>query len=98
MSEVSLAAPVESGSIPFSALLSFESRACRDHVRAALIARHVYPAILWDLGPSGWDQQSPAAADWSGRSLSLPTDGRYSHDDVLRVCAILRAAVKGLPK
>ena len=94
---VTLASPTESGSVPFNALLCFETRTCRDHIRSQLIAHSVYPAILWDLGMSGWDQQSPVAAKWSGRSLSLPIDGRYSHDDAQRVCDILRDALGEFP-
>ena len=87
---VSLVAQATLGSVPFCALLCFETRACRDHARADLITGRVYPAILWELGPRGWDDQTPIAAEWSGRCLSLPIDGRYSPDDVGRVCVILR--------
>jgi len=73
--------------VPFAVVLAFPSQAARDEHRAYLISRGVYCPIHWD---------APGAASEEVRELAscvltIPTDQRYSADDMQRVADILRS-------
>jgi hypothetical protein len=83
--------PAAPGGAPFSVALVLDSAERRDRVRARLLERRIYPAVLWPLDaplvPVG-----EAARDLASRFLSIPCDARYSGADMARVGEILRAA------
>lgn len=69
---------------PMTAVIELLSRPVRDAVRAQLIARKVYPAVLWPVPECSLETTS-AASVYSSRVLMLHVDSRYSVDDMERV-------------
>ena len=65
------------GATPLSLVLIFDNPERRERVRRALIARDVYPAVLWRLPEGAYDP-----ADISGRMLSIHCDARYTPADM----------------
>lgn len=81
--------------VPFSCVLVFDTPERREAVRRALIARRVYPAVLWPLEAPALPGIPPAAVDLSRRTLSLNCDMRYTADDMEEVGAIVRECAIG---
>ena len=46
----------EKRSRPFSVIVSFPSKWCRDEARRSLIQQRIYPAILWDITSKNLEQ------------------------------------------
>ncbi len=81
------------GSCPFCVLLICRTPALREQLRTQLIARHVYPAVLWPI--ESHRQVALAGAEaLSRRVLALACDFRYQTSDVLRVAGLLRRIVR----
>ena len=76
----------------FGVILEFDSPERREAVRQGLVARNIYPAVLWDLRP---EDAAPHQVDFSRRMLHLHTDVRWSGDDMRRVAAVLRELCPG---
>ncbi|WP_328425713.1 hypothetical protein OG470_17760 [Micromonospora sp. NBC_00389] len=57
----------------FDVVLEFDSPERRESVRHGLIARNVYPAVLWDIAPEG---TPPNQLDFCRRMLHPHTDFR----------------------
>lgn len=74
---------------PFCIVLVAEDAHRRNLLRTALVARNVYPAILWDLGGSVECELERPRAD---RMLALPCDGRYAKDDMIRLAKTIAEA------
>jgi hypothetical protein len=64
---------VERLDVPSHLVLRCEPGDLRDQLRRRLIARSIYPSVLWDL-PDG---HAPAERDFSERMLALAADHRY---------------------
>jgi hypothetical protein len=78
---------------PFGVVLRCDSASRREAVRAALISRAVYPAVLWRI-PTG---AAPAhQLDLSRRMLFLHTDFRWSREDMRRVATVVAEACRHL--
>jgi len=75
----------------FSAVLVVDEPARRDRVRSGLIARRVYPAVLWPLEETVLPVSDEARA-LSRRVLSLHCDARYSEEDLARVAQLVEEA------
>ncbi|WP_229398014.1 hypothetical protein [Micromonospora okii] len=75
---------------PLGVVCAIDDPDRREEIRRALVARDVYPAVLWALP----DTAPPAQRHWSRRMLFLPTDHRYGADDMDRVAAALREAAR----
>ncbi len=77
---------------PFMVILHFETCELRDAVRASLIERSIYPAVLWSL-----EEPEVAVDSWavgeSRRTLALHCDYRYDYDDIMRVAGEVCEAV-----
>ncbi len=83
---------------PFAATLVFDDPARREHVRSALLAASVYPAVLWPL-EAGRDAALPREhVLFSRRVLSLHCDYRYDDHDMERVARAVRAALASAPR
>ncbi|QLQ35064.1 hypothetical protein [Micromonospora robiginosa] len=68
---------------PFGVVVECDSGELREALRTALVARRVYPAVLWPQPPD-----APARhLDYSRRMLHLHTDHRWRAEDMLRVAA-----------
>jgi hypothetical protein len=92
IAELELAEPVfdewPAGAAPLGVVLAFPSEAIRDRVRELLRERGVYCPIHWRID----DPASERVRDLSTRVLTIPTDWRYSDEDMERVASILREA------
>lgn len=78
---------------PFVAVLVLESEAQRDQLSAALIARHVYPAVLWSIDSARATGIPDAHVALGARTLCLHCDHRYSETDMRRVAKVIRAVM-----
>jgi hypothetical protein len=65
----------------------------RDRLRTALIARSVYPAVLWSLADGPHGPVPAGLLDLSRRALALHCDMRYDADDLARVAALVRESL-----
>jgi len=73
--------------VPFAAVLVFPSQSVRDDFRAYLTSRNVYCPVHWEApGAAGEEVRELASC-----VLTIPTDQRYSLDDMERVADILKA-------
>lgn len=72
---------------PFGVVLECDSHRRREELRQALIARAVYPAVLWTLRP---DEAGTRHLDYSARMLMLHTDARWTERDMARVATLVR--------
>jgi hypothetical protein len=79
---------------PFAATLVCASHELRERLRTTLIARRIYPAVLWDLGAPVAPGIPDAHVDLARRVLSLHCDFRYDEDDMERVAREVRDAIR----
>lgn len=79
---------------PFAATLVLASPELRDYVRAELIAEQIYPAVLWPLDHPAVDAIPAAHRALASRILAIHCDQRYSPDDMRRVAAAVREALR----
>jgi len=68
----------------FGVVLRFPSAEVRDLVRAGLLARRIYPAVLWDVAEPEHDREL------AGRLLFLHADFRSGPADLQRVARAVR--------
>ncbi|MEO3744529.1 hypothetical protein [Plantactinospora sp. B5E13] len=76
---------------PFGVVLECDSHRRREELRRALIARAVYPAVLWTLRPG---ESGTRHLDYSARMLMLHTDARWTERDMARVGTLVRQVVR----
>jgi hypothetical protein len=76
--------------VPFSAVLHCKSTAHREHLQLGLIARDVYPAMLWPLEEPVLEGIPDADRDLSRRLLSIHCDLRYTSTDMDTVAQIIQ--------
>jgi hypothetical protein len=74
------------GSIPFNSIIVCQSTEIRDALRKYLISQNIFAPIHWLQTPEN-SSNDPLAIDLSKRILTIPTDQRYSLDDIVRVGA-----------
>lgn len=79
---------------PFAATLVLATPEVRDRVRAGLIAARIYPAVLWPLDHPAVHDVPAASRALASRILSIHCDQRYGPDDMRRVAAAVREAVR----
>lgn len=80
----------ENGSVPFNSIIVCENREIRDFLRKYLISNSIFPPIHWPQPGNGMTSKDLEAIDLSNRILTIPTDQRYSLDDVSRVVMIIK--------
>ncbi len=80
----------DSGSVPFNSIIICRNREIRDSLRKYLIAKSIFPPIHWPQSHNGMTSNDWVAIDLSNRILTIPTDQRYSPDDVTRVVTIIK--------
>ena len=78
------------GSVPFNSIIVCRNREIRDSLRKYLISKNIFPPIHWPQAYNGMTSNDSEAIDLSNRILTIPTDQRYSLDDVGRVVKIIR--------
>lgn len=74
---------------PLALSLCFQDPSQRSAVRAALVARDVYPVVLWTLRGDA----PPRAREFSECHLAVQCDQRYAASDMHRVATQIRIAV-----
>lgn len=80
----------DSGSVPFNSIIVCRNREIRDSLRKYLINKSVFPPIHWPQSHNGMTSNDLEAIDLSNRILTIPTDQRYSLNDVNRVFMIIK--------
>jgi hypothetical protein len=80
------------GACPLSVIMEFASPELREKCRAGLIAKAIYPAVLWPIEQDS-QRSTPEAVRLSRRLLSLPCDFRYGMADLERVATEVRRTV-----
>jgi hypothetical protein len=73
---------------PFALVLALESEKRRDASMRALIARGVFPSLLW---PLSWWRSERASRAVSKRLLTVSCDFRYPPGVVQEVASLLRS-------
>lgn len=74
---------------PLMAVLRLPDVSLRDALRAKLVERSIYPAVLWPVAPSP-DPAFTEAADHAATSLMLHIDRRYGAPDMVRLAQHIR--------
>jgi len=80
----------ENGSVPFNSIIVCRNREIRDFLRQHLISKSIFPPIHWPQPHDGMTSKDLEAIDLSNRILTIPTDQRYSLNDVSRVVTIIK--------
>jgi dTDP-4-amino-4,6-dideoxygalactose transaminase len=75
------------GTVPFNSIIVCQSTDIRDSLRKYLIGQNIFPAIHWAQTTPEKSSNDPLAIDLSNRILTIPTDQRYSLDDIALVVA-----------
>lgn len=81
--------PPEAGAAPFGVILEVASFELRERLRAGLVERNIFPAVLWPLEEPALGPVDAAAAHLARRVLMLHCDARYSIEDLRRVALTL---------
>lgn len=87
---VEILTPENEKDCPFSLILRFENSDMRNDVRKALIAKSVYPAILWRIE----DGNDKSAQSFGDTMLSIHCDGRYSLQDMQNLFLLIKDSFK----
>lgn len=82
--------PEDANCNPFSLILLFDSLSERDRVRTELIARQIYPAVLWNV-PNPTDGE---IFKISRGMLSIHCDCRYEKEDILQMKSIIESILE----
>ncbi len=80
----------DNGSVPFNSIIVCRNREIRDSLRKYLISKSIFPPIHWPQPHNGITSNDLEAIDLSNRILTIPTDQRYSLNDVTRVFTIIK--------
>jgi hypothetical protein len=78
------------GACPFSFVILLPDRDSRERLRAYLVGRSIYPAVLWPFEEPDRRWAGERVMDISGRILSIHCDGRYGIEDMQKVAATLQ--------
>jgi hypothetical protein len=82
--------PEGDGCVPFNAVVVVETPDLRDALRAKLISKHIYPAVLWSLEEPVLKNDIPAKhIELSRCILNLHCDMRYGKNDMVRVAQVV---------
>ena len=75
------------GSAPLGAVVLFSSESCRDACRTYLETNNVYCPVHWPAAAAC----SERVRDFACRILTIPTDQRYTGEDMDKVARLLLA-------
>jgi len=76
-----------SGSVPFNSILLCKNHQIRQELRRFLISKNIFAPVHWPQPPDKLSGNDPKAFDLSNRLLTVPTDHRYSYNDITQVAA-----------
>ncbi|MDJ0734696.1 MAG: DegT/DnrJ/EryC1/StrS aminotransferase family protein [Nostocaceae cyanobacterium] len=77
------------GYVPLNSIIVCQSKDIRDSLRKYLISQNIFPAIHWQQNILETSSNDPLAIDLSNRILTIPTDQRYSLDDIARIATTI---------
>lgn len=78
---------------PFSLVFVFDARDRRDTIKQRLIARSIYPAVIWPINSKSCPWADERAVYLSERLLSIHCDGRYGQQDMDKMATIFSECV-----
>jgi hypothetical protein len=78
-----------SDSVPLNTVILCKTKDFRDKLRQYLISHNIFPPIHWQQPRNEVSSNDELAIDLSNRILTIPTDQRYSLEDVKRVAKIM---------
>lgn len=81
--EIDVLTPENDGCCPFSLILKFKQIEDMNIIKSRLIAKSVYPAVLWQIPDRTFTNES------SGCYLSVHCDARYNNKDIRLLANIL---------
>lgn len=73
------------GAVPFNSILVCKNTEIRDELRKFLITQNIFAAIHWQQPLKELSANDSVAMDLSNRILTIPTDHRYSFNDITRI-------------
>jgi hypothetical protein len=77
------------GFVPLNSILICRSHEIREQLREFLISQNIFPAIHWQQPFKTVSTNDPFSVDLSTRILTIPTDYRYSVEDVNQIVSKL---------
>lgn len=75
------------GSVPFNSILLCKTNQIRQELRRFLSGENIFAPVHWSQPPDKVSGNDNLAFDLSNRLLTIPTDHRYSYNDIERVAA-----------
>lgn len=72
---------------PFNSILVCKNQQSRDELRQYLMRQNIFTAVHWQQPAAGISSDDPMAIDLSNRIITIPTDHRYSYQDILQIAA-----------
>jgi len=78
-----------SGAVPFNAILVCKKHEVREALRKFLISQNIFSTVHWQQPFEGLSTNDPIAIDLSNRILTIPSDHRYSINDMTRIIEIM---------
>lgn len=78
-----------SGAVPFNSILLFKNIKIRENLRKFLIHQNIFATVHWQQPFREFTSSDPAAINLSNHILTIPTDHRYSCNDIARITAKL---------
>jgi hypothetical protein len=77
------------GGVPLNVILLCQTQEIRDALNEHLISQNIFSSIHWLQPRKGISSNDPVAIDISSRILTIPSDQRYSIDDITHVAGII---------
>jgi hypothetical protein len=75
------------GAVPFNSILICKTPEIRERLRKFLISQNIFVAVHWEQNLENSSANDPLAINLSNRLLTIPTDYRYTLQDVACVAA-----------
>jgi len=94
-SDVCCLATDDPNATPFSLVLMFADPGQREKARQRLIAKSIYPAIIWPLNMTDCPWSDEKAVNISQRMLSIHCDGRYGQQDMDKIANAFSECIFG---
>jgi hypothetical protein len=83
-----------SGAVPFNSILVCANNEVREGLRKFLISQNIFATVHWQQPFKGFSANDSMAIDLSNRILTIPTDQRYSLDDIERIVSNITEFLK----
>ena len=77
------------GAVPYNSVIVCQTGAVRDALQRHLVQNNIFPPIHWPQPKMDVSSGDARSLELAGRILTIPTDQRYSLEDVERVAGII---------